>query len=100
MESALQLAPTHILSYPILRQEENKTHRSLPKNGSSLPSAFLTQNHGAPKAPFSNARFVLSFNFCLHSGVFAACTMLFTSSAEKCRAKTSASTSGFETSRP
>ena len=89
-------------SIPLLGTPKNshmKCHLSLPKNGSSLPSAFLTQNHGHPNAPFSSTtRFVVSVSRVLNSGSFAAAMMAETSVGVKCSPSAAAMLDGTEMS--
>lgn len=76
------------------------TYLSLPKKGSSDPSALRTQNHGHPNAPRSRASFVLSFSRCLNGALFADDNIAFASSELKCNWSVSASVSGTLTSLP
>jgi len=61
------------------RNSHMKWNLSLPKKGSSFPSVFLTQNHGAPKAPRSSAFCVLANSLSFHSLDSAAATISSTS---------------------
>ena len=81
-------------------EKKQRTYLSLPKNGSSSPLEFVTQNHGHPNAPRSRASFVLSFSSCLYSALFAPSRIDLTSDGEKRFERTVARRSGLLTSTP
>jgi hypothetical protein len=58
---------TSISRHGSFRNSHIKWHLSLPKNGSSLPSPFLTHIHGAPNAPSSSTFFILAVKLSFHS---------------------------------